>query len=240
MKRPGAACFAIAAARRRGTENPRAQARPRAALRSACGACSLSCAAVAARSAHKVTLARAPASAIIACTGPIGSTSSEKRARQIARLRVGFGGAAVAAHLELRDRGPLRRCERHLEIPALHSFRARLAGLIGQRGDLQQRLPRERAVGLGDQLVGDLVRRGVRGDRRRGDRLRGERRAAIGRRDGIRCLSRRCVRRIASRQRGRERLGEVTCLLGRERRALRQLVRKPCERVRDMPDGFEV
>ena len=115
-----------------------------------------------------------------------------------------------------------------------------MAGLIGQRGDLQQCLPRERAVRLDDQLVGDLVWRGVRGDRRRGDRLRGERRATIGRRDRIRCLGRRCVRRIASRQRGREGFGEVTCLLGREWRALRQFVRKPCERARDLPDGFEV
>src|ERR1044072_5929904 len=87
MKRPGAACFAAfgGAPTRNRTSAGSSSAARSASLSIA--ALSFSRAAVACRSAHSVTLVRAPASATSACTGPIGSTSSEKRERQVASWR---------------------------------------------------------------------------------------------------------------------------------------------------------
>ncbi len=156
------------------------------------------------------------------------------------RQRIGLRRARVAAHLELRNGRALRRRERHLETPALAGVRALRLRLFGQRGGLQQRRARERAVGLRDQPVGDLVRGGVRRDRRRCRRLRRERRAAIGRRQrAVASHVGRSGVRFVSLQHRPERLCEIRRLLGRERRILRdQRVGRARKCIGDMPDGF--
>src|SRR2546421_3900503 len=72
MKRPVAACRTAGGAPTHSWKSAGSSSAARSASLSI-GALSLSRVAVVTRSAHSVTLARAPDSAISACTGPIGS-----------------------------------------------------------------------------------------------------------------------------------------------------------------------
>ncbi len=93
--------------------------------------------------------------------------------------------ATVARDLELRHRGALRGRERDLEIPARHRCIDRVArsiSAIGQGGDLQQRLARDRSIRIVEQAMGDAAKRRIRRNRRRGNGLRRRQRAAKWRR----------------------------------------------------------
>ena len=203
---------AAAAACRRAPARRPARARPGAAPRRAVPHCRAACAEVSGRSAHSVTAARVPVSAICACTGPIGSRSSEKRARH-AGLTPSAGArwpsraisnwatvepCGVANGTSNSQRGPVGSMRMLRPAPHRQVRRARRQ-MVGQRRGLQQGLARDRRIGLAQQHLADVARRHVGGDRRRGRRLRGGRRAAIGRRRCRRRRARPCIGRTVLR-----------------------------------------
>ena len=146
----------LAAARRRGSRCRRASSSARLSAWLNCDAPARSWAAVSGRSAHIRTAVFSPTSDTSACTGPVGSTSSVNRARHTRwRPRPGLA-AAIARDLELRHRRALRRHERDFEMPARRGrvdLRPRSVDAVRQRSDLQQRLPRDRAIGLVKQMM---------------------------------------------------------------------------------------
>ena len=115
-----------------------------------------------------------------------GRLDVEREARLPGPLRrLDALAAAVARNLELRHRRALRRRERNFEIPARHGridAVARWVGTIRQRGHLQQRLPRDRSIGVVEQTMHGGGKRRVGRERRRRDRLRRRQRAAERRR----------------------------------------------------------
>ncbi len=117
--------------------------------------------------------------------GTAGSTSSVKRARHILLAASTSGVALSARNLELRHRRALLRHERNFKVPARrHGIDPAGDGinLVRQRGDLQQRLPRDGAVGVGEQMAHGALQRRIRHQRGGHHRLRRRQRAADRRR----------------------------------------------------------
>ena len=114
----------------------------------------------------------------------------EARAPDFFGSRHRLGAAAITGNLELRHRGALRRRERDFKAPARAAGVGRVVECgsrrriepVGQRGHLQQGLPRDRGIGVGEQMMRGWRERCLRRDRRFGDRLRGGQGAAERRR----------------------------------------------------------